>query len=296
MRAKYVLSEVAVGLWRNISMTIAMIITMAVSLTMLGAGLLLYFQVQSMEEHYRSQVEIIIYLNKDIADDDEAKVQLEQELQTDPMVETVEFITNDEAWVHFQELFRDTPDLIESVDPERLPASFEVSLHDMENDADAFIAKYEGFGEEVVERIMNQHDVLEEVFGLMGGIQNLALMVALVQGIAALLLVANTIQVAAYSKRREVSIMKLVGASNWFVQAPFVLEAVFAGLIGAVLAFLALVAGKAFLVDGTFKALFDIMTEMTWTRIWLMLPILAGIASVISAITGWVTLRFQVKV
>lgn len=130
----------------------------------------------------------------------------------------------------------------------------------------------------------------------MGGVQNLALMVALVQGIAALLLVANTIQVAAYSKRREVSIMKLVGASNWFVQAPFVLEAVFAGLIGAVLAFLALVAGKAFLVDGTFKALFDIMTEMSWTRIWLMLPILAGIASLISAITGWVTLRFQVKV
>lgn len=296
MRAKYVLSEVAVGLWRNISMTIAMIITMAVSLTMLGAGLLLYFQVQSMEDYYRSQVEIIIYLNKDISDDDEAKVQLEQELQADPMVETVEFKTKDEAWIHFQELFRDTPDLIESVDPERLPASFEVSLHDMENDADAFIAKYQEFGEDVVERIMNQRDVLEEVFGLMGGIQNLALMVALVQGIAALLLVANTIQVAAYSKRREVSIMKLVGASNWFVQAPFVLEAVFAGLLGAILAFLALVAGKAFLVDGTFKALFDIMTEMSWTRIWLMLPILAGIASVISAITGWVTLRFQVKV
>ncbi|HIW60948.1 MAG TPA: permease-like cell division protein FtsX [Candidatus Stackebrandtia excrementipullorum] len=296
MRAKYVLSEVAVGLWRNISMTIAMIITMAVSLSMLGAGLLLYFQVQSMEDYYRSQVEIIIYLNKDIADDDEAKVQLEQELQSDPMVQTVEFKTKDEAWIHFQELFRDTPDLVESVDPERLPASFEVSLHDMENDADAFIAKYQDFGDEVVERIMNQRDALEEVFALMGGVQNLALMVALVQGIAALLLVANTIQVAAYSKRREVSIMKLVGASNWFVQAPFVLEAVFAGLIGAILAFLALVAGKAFLVDGTFKSLFDIMTEMSWTRIWLMLPILAGIASVISAITGWVTLRFQVKV
>lgn len=296
MRAKYVLSEVAVGLWRNISMTIAMIITMAVSLSMLGAGLLLYFQVQSMEDYYRSQVEIIIYLNKDIADDDEAKIQLEQELQSDPMVQTVEFKTKDEAWIHFQELFRDTPDLVESVDPERLPASFEVSLHDMENDADAFIAKYQDFGDEVVERIMNQRDALEEVFALMGGVQNLALMVALVQGIAALLLVANTIQVAAYSKRREVSIMKLVGASNWFVQAPFVLEAVFAGLIGAILAFLALVAGKAFLVDGTFKSLFDIMTEMSWTRIWLMLPILAGIASVISAITGWVTLRFQVKV
>jgi cell division transport system permease protein len=146
------------------------------------------------------------------------------------------------------------------------------------DNADQFIAKYREYDEETIERIMNQQDALEEVFALMGGVQNLALMVALVQGIAALLLVANTIQVAAYSKRREVSIIKLVGASNWFVQAQFVVEAVFAGLIGAVLAFLALVAGKAFLVDGTFKALFDIMTEMSWTRIWPMLPILAGIA------------------
>ncbi|MFD0556031.1 cell division protein FtsX [Stackebrandtia endophytica] len=295
MRAKYVLSEVAVGLWRNISMTIAMIITMAVSLTMLGAGLLLYFQVQSMEAYYRGQVEIIIYLNKDVAEDDEAKINLERDLQSDPLVQTVSFKNKDQAWADFQELFRDAPDLIESVEKDRLPASFEITLKDMEF-ADEFIAKYRDYDEETVERIMNQQDTLEGVFTVMGGVQNLALMVALVQGIAALLLVANTIQVAAYSKRREVSIMKLVGASNWFVQAPFVLEAVFAGLIGAVLAFLALVAGKAFLVDGTFKALFDIMTEMSWTRIWLMLPILAGIASLISAITGWVTLRFQVKV
>lgn len=295
MRAKYVLSEVAVGLWRNISMTIAMIITMAVSLTMLGAGLLLYFQVQSMEAYYRGQVEIIIYLNKDVAEDDEAKINLERDLQSDPLVQTVSFKNKDQAWADFQELFRDAPDLIESVEKDRLPASFEITLKDMEF-ADEFIAKYRDYDEETVERIMNQQDTLEGVFTVMGGVQNLALMVALVQGIAALLLVANTIQVAAYSKRREVSIMKLVGASNWFVQAPFVLEAVFAGLIGAVLAFLALVAGKAFLVDGTFKALFDIMTEMSWTRVWLMLPILAGIASLISAITGWVTLRFQVKV
>ncbi|GAA4904765.1 cell division transport system permease protein [Stackebrandtia albiflava] len=295
MRAKYVLSEVAVGLWRNISMTIAMIITMAVSLTMLGAGLLMYFQVQSMEAYYRGQVEIIVYLNHEITEEDEVKGQLEESLIGDPMVKTVEFKTKEEAWTDFQELFADAPDLVESVDKDRLPASFEVSLNNMD-DADEFIAKYEGFGDGAVERIMNQRDALEEVFGLMGGVQRLSLILALVQGIAALLLVANTIQVAAYSKRREVSIMKLVGASNWFVQAPFVLEAVFAGLIGAILAFLALVAGKAFLVDGTFKALFDIMTEMSWTRIWLMLPILAGIASVISAITGWVTLRFQVKV
>lgn len=295
MRAKYVLSEVAVGLWRNISMTIAMIITMAVSLTMLGAGLLMYFQVESMEDYYRGKVQIIVYLNNEVTEDSEEKKQLESALANDSMVQSLDFKTKEQAWEDFKVLFKDAPDLINSVEPDRLPPSFEITLKDMDN-AKAFIDKYKDFGDGTVERVMNQRDALEKVFGLLGGIQDLSLLVALVQGIAALLLVANTIQVAAYSKRREVSIMKLVGASNWFVQAPFVLEAIFAGLLGSILAFLALVAGKAFLVDGTFKELFDILTTMSWTRIWLMLPILAGIGSVVSAITGWITLRFQVKV
>lgn len=296
MRAKYVLSEVAVGLWRNISMTIAMIITMAVSLTMLGAGLLMYLQVQSMEDFYQSRVQIILYLDKDIDDKSEEKAQIEEALKSESSVVpgSVEFKTKEQAWRDFQQLFADTPDLVETVDKDRLPASFGVKLNDMEADSSGFESKFEKV--EGVERVLNQRDSLDPVFTLLNGVQKLALIVALVQGIAALLLVANTIQVAAYSKRREVSIMKLVGASNWFVQAPFVLEAVFAGLLGAILAFLALVAAKIFLVDGTFKPLFDIMTPLLWGKVIWMLPILAGIASVISAITGWVTLRFQVKV
>lgn len=296
MRAKYVLSEVLVGLWRNISMTVAMIITMSVSLTMLGAGLLLYMQVDSMEESYQGKVEMVLFLKKDINDDSKEKQQIEESLKSDPTVDSgsVNFTDKDGAWREFQQMFADAPDLVETVDKDRLPASFGVKLKNMEKDADSFESKYEKV--DGVERVLNQRDSLEPVFNLLGGVQKLALIVALVQGVAALLLVANTIQVAAYSKRREVSIMKLVGASNWFVQAPFVLEAVFAGILGSILAFLALVAGKAFLVDGTFKSLFDIMTELSWNRVILMLPILIAISSVISAITGWVTLRFQVKV
>ncbi|ADD41563.1 permease-like cell division protein FtsX [Stackebrandtia nassauensis] len=296
MRAKYVLSEVAVGLWRNISMTIAMIITMSVSLTMLGAGVLMYLQTQSMEEEYEGNIEIMLYLKQDLDKGSPETEQIKQQLEEDKdsgLVEDYKFKSKAEAYSEFKELFKSAPDLIENVDPERLPANFGVKLVDM-GKASEFKDKYDKA--KGVERVFNQRDSLEKVFELLTGVQNLALIVALVQGIAALLLVANTIQVAAYSKRREVSIMKLVGASNWFVQAPFVLEAVFAGLLGSIVAFLALVGGKAFLVDGTFKNLFSILTPMPWSRVILMLPILAGIASVISAVTGWVTLRFQVKV
>lgn len=277
-------------------MTIAMIITMSVSLTMLGAGVLMYLQTESMQVKYEENIEIMLYLKQDLDTGDAEVDQIKESLEEDKkngLVQEYKFKSKAEAFNEFQELFKSSPDLIDNVDKKRLPANFGVKLVDMNKVAE-FKSKYED--KKGVERVLNQRDTLEKVFDLLGGVQNLSLLVALVQGIAALLLVANTIQVAAYSKRREVSIMKLVGASNWFVQAPFVLEAVFAGVLGAVVAFLALVAGKAFLVDGTFKELFAILTPMPWSRVILMLPILAGVSTLISAITGWVTLRFQVKV
>jgi cell division transport system permease protein len=124
----------------------------------------------------------------------------------------------------------------------------------------------------------------------------MALVVAAVMALAALLLVGNTIQVAAYSKRREVAVMKLVGASNWFIQAPFVLEAVVAGLIGSVLGFTFLFVSKIVLLDGRLQALTNILTPIPNSNVWLMLPLMAAVGSLVSAITAWVTLRFYLRV
>jgi cell division transport system permease protein len=124
----------------------------------------------------------------------------------------------------------------------------------------------------------------------------LALIIAIVQGVAALMLVINTIQVAAYSKRREVAVMKLVGASNWFIQAPFVLEAVAAGLLGAVLAYGTLVVAKIYIFDGTLAPLASVLTPVPWANVNWMLPLLAGAGALVSSVTGWIALRFYIKV
>jgi cell division transport system permease protein len=292
MRAKYVMSEVFLGLWRNISMTIAMIITMAVSLSMLGAGLLLYNQVEVIEDYYQTNLEVVLYLDRNISE--EATELLQSELLNDTeFVERVEYESKDAAWVRFQETFESSPDLIASVDPEVLPAAFRIKMVDIDR-AEEFIAKYSGH--EGVYQATNQKEILQSVFDILGGAQRLTLIIALVQGVAALMLVANTIQVAAYSRRREVAIMKLVGAPNWFVQAPFVMEAVFAGVIGAIFAFGTLIATKMFVIDGQFENLFSLMPPIEWSSVLLLLPILAGIAAVISAATAWITLRFNIKV
>ncbi|GAB3649631.1 permease-like cell division protein FtsX [Glycomyces tarimensis] len=291
MRAKYVMSEVFLGLWRNISMTVAMIITMAVSLTMLGAGLLLYNQVDVIEEYYQTNLEVVIYLDRDV--DQEVTDQIESDLRSNELVAEVEFESKEEAWERFQETFEESEELVASVDAEVLPAAFRIKMNNID-DADELIAQF--VDREGVYQATNQKEILQQVFDILGGAQRLTLIVALVQGIAALMLVANTIQVAAYSRRREVAIMKLVGAPNWFVQAPFVMEAVFAGIIGALFAFGTLCAAKVFVIDGQFSNLFSLMPPIEWNSVLMLLPILAAISAVISAITAWITLRFNIKV
>lgn len=291
MRVKYVLTEVLTGLWRNVTMTVAMIITMAVSLTMLGAGVLLYWQVNEMETFFNTKVEVSIFLRTDVTE--EQRNGLQSDLKSDPLVREVTYESSEQAYENFRKLYADAPDLVESVKADTLPQSFRVKLKDPQQ----FQAVSDKYRDRAgIDEIVDQRQLLGKVFGILNSMQNLALVVAIVQGVAALLLVANTIQVAAYSKRREVAVMKLVGASNWFIQAPFVLEAVFAGLIGSLLAFVTLVLAKWLLIDGSLKSLASLLTPVPWSRIFLMLPILAGIGSLISAVTGWITLRFYVRV
>jgi cell division transport system permease protein len=287
VRVKYVLSEAALGLWRNVTMTTAMIITMMVSLTMLGASGLLFLQVDKVKEFYYAQVEVSIFLTPEITD--EQRAALATALEGDELVASYYYESQEDAYEQARNLFADAPDLVEALRPEALPESFRLRLTDPEMFAEIALRYRDTAG---ISEIVDQGALVERIFSVLGAVQTLALLAAGIMAIAALLLVANVIQVAAYSKRREVAVMKMVGASNWFVQLPFVLEAVVAGLLGALLAFAALAAGKAFLIDGPLSPLSAILTPVPWRNVLLTMPALAAIGGVVSAVTGWATLRF----
>ena len=291
MRAKYVLSEVAVGLWRNVTMTVAMIITMAVSLTMLGASVLLYWQVGQMKDFFYDKIEVSIFLKTEVTE--AQRTALDDALKQDPLVKSYFYESKEDAYENFQTMFRDAPDLVNSVKPESLPEAFRVQLKDPEQYRAAY-EKYRTF--DGIEEIVDQQRLLGKIFGILGALQKMAVVIAIVQGVAALLLVANTIQVAAYSKRREVAVMKLVGASNWFIQMPFVLEAVFAAVIGALLAGIMLIVVKVFVLEGSLEALTNLLTPIRWADVLVMFPVLAGVGGLVSAVTAWVTLRFYIRV
>ncbi|MCU7725336.1 permease-like cell division protein FtsX [Actinoplanes sp. KI2] len=291
MRLKYVLNEVLVGLWRNVTMTIAMIITMSISLFMLGASVLLYMQVDQMKNYYYGKIEVSVFLRPDVTD--AQRQNIDQMISSNPLVAGKTYETQKQAFDRFQQLWADSPDFVKSVGPNSLPESFRVKLKDPQ--------KYKEFsnqiqGQQGILDVIDQRTLLDKVFGIFNGFQFGALGVALFMAVAALLLVGNTIQVAAYSKRREVAVMKLVGASNWFIQAPFVLEAVVAGVIGSVIGFVVLFIAKVVLLDHKLQALATILTPVHNGNVWLMLPLLAGVGGVVSAVTAWITLRFYLKV
>ncbi len=293
MRAKFVLTEAATGLWRNVTMTVAMILTTAISLVLLGAGGLLYVQVEKVKELLFFKVEVTIFLDEGVTEDQRDK--LKTELEGDDLVQNVEYESREAAYKRFQELFEDSPDLVQNVKPEALPESFRIKLKDPRQ----FEAMNQRYSDsDGVDKVANQQQLVGKMFKVIDGVKSATFMVALVQLLAALLLIGNTIQVAAYSRRREVGIMKLVGASNWYVRLPFILEAAVAGLIGATVAWLWLVLAKVFLLDGALDPIFSsgIIPRIPWSYILATGPLLGVFAVFIAGVAGWLTLRFYVKV
>jgi cell division transport system permease protein len=229
----YVLTEALKGLRRNLMMTVAVILSVTVSLTLLGASLLLSEQVELATDDWVEQVEVSIFLCDGRTCPEitpEQQDQLQDDLEEHQVVDEVFYESKEDAYERFVELFEDQPNLVESVDADVLPASFRVRLENPQLFAviaDEFAA-YPG-----VEEIVDQRQVLDQFLRFTNVIRNAALIVAVIQLVAAGVLIANTIRVAAFARREQTSIMKLVGASNWYIRLPFVLEGLFAGLLGA---------------------------------------------------------------
>lgn len=293
MRAKFVLTEAATGLWRNVTMTVALILTTAISLALLGAGGLLFHEVNKTKDLLYAQVEVSIFLQAAVTANQ--KNALETKLRADPEIRSVTYESKVEAYRRFKQLFADSPDLVNNTKAESLPESFRIKLTNpaQANNVDTKYKDAPG-----VDIVSTQRELVGRLFDAIDAVKNLALAVSLLSGVAAVLLIGNTIQVAAYSRRREVSIMKLVGASNWYVRLPFVLEAAVAGLIGAVLASLGLVIAKAAVIDDALQALGQnsVVPSISWSEILLTAPLLALVAVLTAGVTGWTTLRFYVKV
>ena len=293
MRVNFVLSEVATGLRRNLTMTVAMILTTAISLGLMGTGLLIAGMISDMKEIYYDKVQVSIFLADDVTD--EQRSTIEQELDASPEVANFLYESREQAYERFQQQFAQQPELVENTPADALPESFRVELVNPERYS--VIAKQFPDGQGGVDQVRDEGEFLDRLFSLLNGARNATIAVAVVQALAALLLISNTIQLAAFNRRNETNIMRLVGASRWYTQLPFILEAALAGLVGGLLAVGGLVLTKMLFVDKTLAGPIraGIITGIDWGQIAFVGGIITAAGVGLAAIASYVTLRLYVR-
>lgn len=299
MRADFVTREVFTGLRRNVTMTIAMVLTTAISLGLVGTGLLAVRTIDRTEQLYSDRVEVQVALTADVSAADTDCSQpvcsgLRATLEGSPLVDSVRFESQQQAYERYLELFAGQA-LADVVRPQSLPATLRVRLADQEAGATAVTQAMTG--QVGVRNVIDQRAVVAKLFDFLGGVRNVTFALALVQAVAALLLISNTVQVSAYTRRTEVGVMRLVGATRWYTQLPFLIEAVVTGVVGALIASAGLVAGKFLFIDQLLSGIVSngVVPPIELADIVWVSPILLMVGAGIAAVTGYVTLRLYVR-
>jgi len=238
LKADYFARETVVNLRRNVFMTTAAIVVVAVSLALVGGALLLKQGVDKATVQWRGGVELSVFMKADAAPAELDAV--DRELRAMPEVKRVRFVSKQGAYDEFRKMFSNSPDMLESLSPDQMPPSYRVVPKQAE-DVDLIGGRFKD--RPGVRDVVYARDTVKALLSVTRYAQLLIWAVAIVLLVAAALLILNTIRMAIYARRREVAVMKLVGATNWFIRVPFMFEGLVQGLIGAVGAF-----GVVFLV------------------------------------------------
>jgi cell division transport system permease protein len=307
MRLGLVLGEAAQGLRRNVAMVISVILVTFISLTFVGAAILMQMQIGQMKGYWYDRAQVAIYLCTSIdntgnctgsaaspAEIAAVKAQLDS-AALKPYIKAVSFETNAEAYRNFKSQFAGSP-LLAFTTPSMLNESFRVNLKDP-NQADIIIEDTSSLAG--VQDVEDQRAYLDQIFAVLNAASFTAIGLASLMLVAAVLLIATTIRLSAFSRRREIGIMRLVGASNRYIQTPFVLEGVFAALIGSLLAGGAIVAIVQFFVKGYLASpsvLGSSTTLIGPADAWLVVPILIVLGALLASLSASAAISRYLKV
>lgn len=301
MRANFIFSEVWIGLRRNLTMTIAVVITVAVGMAMLGVGLMINAQVGLMKDFWYDKVEISVFLcSRDSAMPSckgkgvtpEQVKTLEGEIRGIAGVKEVIFEDQAAAYKNFQDSFGNNQALVQAARVEDMPESFRVKLVDPDNYTPVVDALR---GKTGVAQVINHKDLIGKFFDMLDKLRSFALAVAIILVLAAALLIGNTVRLSAYNRRRETGIMRLVGASNLYIQLPFVMEGVIAGMVGGVFAAVMLIVSKVFIFEEMAKYL-ALNSQLGWDSVATVITLTMVIGVLICVLASFVTLRRYLRV
>ncbi|WP_404438622.1 permease-like cell division protein FtsX [Microbacterium aerolatum] len=298
MRVGLILMEALGGLRRNISMVISVVLVTFVSLTFVGAAILMQGQISTMRGYWTERAQVSVSMCSTVstaetcldgAATEDQRDQVKGELEGDALgslINNLRFETKEEAYANITDLLGEQASVLTE---EQMSESFYVTLKDP-TQSQVIVEAFSGVAG--VEEVRDQLQYLDPLFSALTVATYIAVGIAVLMLIAAVLLIATTIRLSAYARRKEIGIMRLVGASNRFIQTPFVLEGVFAAFLGSALASGAVILGMHFGVDGYLKGRVPFIT--TWVSMqdaFVVVPILIAIGVVLAALSAGFAIR-----
>ncbi|MBB3605941.1 cell division transport system permease protein [Mycolicibacterium sp. BK556] len=297
MRFGFLINEVFTGLRRNVTMTVAMILTTAISLGLFGGGLLVLRMAEQSRHIYLDRVESQIFLTDDISSNDQTCdgdlcKALRAKIEARNDVKSVRFLNQTDA---YNFALVKLPQLAKDASKDTFPASFIVKLDNPDQHVEFDKAMQ---GQPGVRGILNQKDLIDRLFAVLDALSNVTFAIAIVQAIGAILLIANMVQVAAYTRRTEIGIMRMVGATRWYTQLPFLLEAMLAAFIGVAIAVVGLVVVQALFLDDALAQFYavNLVARVDWKDIVVYVaPWMLAVGLAMSGLTAYVTLRLYVR-
>jgi cell division transport system permease protein len=296
VRFGFLFNEVVTGLRRNVTITVAMILTTAISIGLFGGGLLVVRLADHSRAIYLDRVETQVFLNDDVSANDPACSAnpckaLRETIEKRSDVKSVRFLNRQAA---YDDAIRKFPQYKDVAGKDSFPASFIVKLDNPEQHKDFDTAMQ---GQPGVLSVLNQKDLIDRLFAVLDGLSNAAFAVALVQAIGAVFLIANMVQVAAFTREKEIGIMRLVGASRWYTQLPFLLEATVAATAGVVIAIVGLILVRALFLENALNQFYqaNLIAKIDYADILFIAPWLLLLGVVMAGVTSYATLRIRIR-
>jgi len=296
VRFGFLFNEVLTGLRRNVTMTIAMILTTAISIGLFGGGLLVVRLADNSRAIYLDRVETQVFLTDDVSANDptcsaDPCKALRDKIEARPDFKALRFLNRAQA---YDDAIRKFPQYKDVAGKDSFPASFIVKLDNPEQHKDFDAAMQ---GQPGVLSVLNQKDLIDRLFAVLDGLSNVAFAIAVVQAVGAILLIANMVQVAAYTRRTEIGIMRLVGASRWYTQLPFLVEAMLAATVGVVIAIVGLILVRAMFLESALNQFYqaNLIAKVDYADILYISPILFLLGVVMAGLTAYGTLRIYVR-
>ncbi|MEV8214959.1 permease-like cell division protein FtsX [Leifsonia sp. NPDC077715] len=301
MRFGLIWSEVGNGLRRNLSMVVSVILVTFISLTFVGTAVLLQLQIGQMKTYWYDRAQVAVYMCTETdncpggAANDQTIAAVDKQLKSPelaPYIQKFYFQDQKQGYEQFKEQFKGNQ-IADFVTPDMIPQTFWVNLKDPNNSA---VLTETLSGSAGVQSVVDQRSYLDQIFSILNAASYTAIGIAALMLVAAVLLIATTIRLSAFSRRREIGIMRLVGASNRFIQTPFIIEGVIAALIGSILASVVIAVGVQFFVRGYLSQRIQSINFVGMDQAWLVIPILIVIGVVLAAASANFAIRRYLRV